>query len=252
MNHHIFNFKANISKVKIPLQLNNPFEEFVPEIAKIAAKEFQDFLILESKKWKHDFDTQKGKMFGVLVIQKKDNTLCYLGTVSGKLPNNEVCANFIPSVFDNSIDNFFINRGMTELTEIGNKVKSSNDAVEISLLKEMSRKKSNALQKRLFENYNFLNFSGKNKNLLDIFENASQGNPPSAAGECAAPKLLNYAIQNKLKPIAVAEFWWGSSIKNKEKTHKTFYPACKDRCRPILEYMLENESLFTNRSVATE
>ena len=70
--------------------------------------------------------------------------------------------------------------------------------------------------------------------------------PPSAAGECAAPKLLQYAIEHQLKPIALTEFWWGNSTK--EKTHNVFYPACKNKCRPILEYMLEDTELFINRT----
>ena len=243
----IFNFKADIPKINIPSKINNPFGTYVPEIARVAAKEFQKFIALESKKWKYDFRIQKGKMFGVLVVQKEDNSYCYLGTVSGKLPENEKCNNFIPSVFDDSVGDFFINKGMTELSEIGNQIKNSNSLPEIVSLKEKRKKKSIALQKRLFENYHFLNISGKSKNLLEIFKCSSHGNPPSAAGECAAPKLLQYAIKHQLKPIALTEFWWGSSIKNKGKEHTLFYPACKNRCRPILEYMLEDTELFTKR-----
>lgn len=246
--HLIFNFKTDISTVNIPTKTNNPFAEYVPEIAKIAAKEFQDFISIESKKWNYDFSSQKGKMFGILVVQKSDNTYIYLGTVSGKLPGKAKCNRFIPSVFDDSIGDFFINRGMTELTEIGNQIKNTNNSSEISTLKQKSKQKSIALQQRLFENYNFLNLSGKEENLLKIFKRSSHGNPPVAAGDCAAPKLLQYAIKNGLKPIALSEFWWGNPIKNNEKKHKEFYPACKDRCRPILEYMLEDSELFTLRS----
>lgn len=243
----VFNFKTDISKITIPKKLNNPFGVSIPEIARIAAKEFQEFIAIVSKKWKHDFRIQKGKMFGILVVQKEDSTYRYLGTVSGKLPNNETCNNFIPSIFDDSIDNFFINRGMTELTEIGAQIKNINNPSEIISLKEKSKQKSIALQQRLFENYHFLNLSGKKKNLLEIFKESTHGNPPSAAGECVAPKLLQYAIQHRLKPIALTEFWWGNSITNKRKEHTVFYPACKDRCRPILEFMLEDTELFATR-----
>ena len=87
----------------------------------------------------------------------------------------------------------------------------------------------------------------RRKNLLEIFELSSHGKPPSAAGECTAPKLLQYAITHQLKPISLTEFWWGYGIKNKEKEHLLFYPACKDRCRPILEYILEDTGLFASR-----
>jgi tRNA pseudouridine32 synthase/23S rRNA pseudouridine746 synthase len=246
----IFNFKTDISKINIPINLNNPFESIIPEIAKIAAKEFQEFISMQSKNWEYDFFIKKGKMFGVLVVQQEDNSYSYIATVSGKLPNNETCSKLIPSVFDNSTDDFFINKGMIELTEIGSQIKSTTNLSEVISLKEKRTQKSIALQQRLFENYHFLNLSGNEKNLLDIFKESSHGNPPVAAGECVAPKLLQYAIKHQLKSIALAEFWWGNPIKDDEKEHKTFYPSCKNRCRPILEYMLEDTKLFVRNEIA--
>jgi tRNA pseudouridine32 synthase/23S rRNA pseudouridine746 synthase len=247
----LFNFKTDISSFKIFSKLNNPFSAYIPEIAKIAAKEFQEFIAVESKKWNYDFGTQRGKMFGVLVVKKQDNTFCYLGTVSGKLPKNAICEKFIPSVFDESVDDFFINKGMKKLSEIGKQIKKANHPSEIISLKEKRKQKSVSLQKQLFENYHFLNLSKKQKNILEIFKNLSYGNPPAATGECAAPKLLQYAIKHQLKPIALTEFWWGSSAENKEKKHRAYYPACKNRCRPILEYMLEDTELFTKKDAET-
>jgi tRNA pseudouridine32 synthase/23S rRNA pseudouridine746 synthase len=249
---HIFNFKTDISEIDIPAKLNNPFGLSISKIARIAAKEFQEFISSESQGWGHDFLIQKGKMFGILVVQKEDNTYGYLGTVSGKLQGNTVCDKFIPSVFDDSTDDFFINKGMTELTEIGSQIKKANTPSEISLLTEKRKQKSFALQQQLFENYQFLNSLGVEKNVLQIFESSLHGNPPSAAGECAAPKLLQYAFKHQLKPIALAEFWWGNSINNKEREHKVFYPACKNKCRPILEYMLDDTELFKQASAGYE
>ena len=246
----IFNFKTDISKIDIDALLNNPFSKSIPKIARLAAKEFQEFITSESQVWKHDFSTQKGKMFGVLVVQKEDNSYCYLGTVSGQLPGRAICKRFIPSIFDDSADDFFINKGMSELTEISNKIKRAKDQSEISSLKEYRKQKSFAIQQQLFENYQFLNLSGDKKNVLQIFEQSSHANPPSAAGECTAPKLLHYAFKHGLKPIALAEFWWGNSKKNKEREHKVFYPACKDKCRPILEYMLDDGELYKLRNNA--
>ena len=248
----LFNFKTDVSSFKIPSNLNNPFSTYIPEIAKIATKEFQEFISLESKKWNYDFSTQRGKMFGILVVKKQDNTYCYLGTVSGKLPKNEICEKFIPSVFDESVDDFFINKGMTKLSEIGNQIKNTNSPSEIISLKEKRKQKSVSLQKQLFENYHFLNLSGIQKNILEIFKDSSHRNPPAATGECAAPKLLQYAIKQKLKPIALTEFWWGGSNENKEKIHRAYYPACKNRCRPILEYMLEDTQLYTKKDAETK
>lgn len=248
----IFDFKTDISSIPINTKLNNPFGTFVPEIAKIAATEFQDYIATESMQWNHDFHIKKGKMFGILVVQKQDDTYGYLGTYSGVLRENSKDHKFVPSVFDDSVGDFFINKGMTELSEIGSQIKNSDSPSEIKALMETRKQKSISLQQRLFENYNFLNLSKKEKNLLEIFKTASHGAPPVAAGECAAPKLLQYAIEHQLKPIALTEFWWGKSNKNKEREHRAFYPACKDRCRPILEYMLEDTELFNNKSKGSD
>lgn len=242
--NHLFHFKTDISNSFVPSKLNNPFAEYVPEIANLAVEEFQMHLVAASKHWKHNFNTEKGKMFGVLVVQEKDGTYSYLGAVSGKLPKNIEWSKLVPSVFDEATDDYFINRGMTRLTEIGTQIKKSDCTMEITSLKEKRAQKSIDLQQRLFENYIFLNLSGNEKNVLDIFETSLKGRPPVAAGECAAPKLLHYAIKHELKPIAIAEFWWGSAVKNKDMKHQDFYPACKDRCRPILEYMLEDNKLY--------
>ena len=245
----LFKFKTDISCIDIPSKLNNPFSANLTEIAEIAAKEFQEFITLESKKWDYNFSIQRGKMFGVLVVRKQDKTFFYLGTVSGKLPKDAVCEKFIPSVFIESTDDFFINKGMVRLGEFGNKIKQSNSPSEIIFLKEKRKQKSISLQKKLFENYHFENLSGKQKNILEIFNDSKIGKPPAASGECAAPKLLQYAFKNQLRPIALTEFWWGSSIENKEKKHKAYYPACENRCRPILEYMLEDRDLFIKEGV---
>jgi len=240
----IFNFKADISSLSIPVELNNPFGTFIPELARVAAAEFKDFIGLESEKWAHDFHVQKGKMFGVLVVQKADASYGYLGTFSGKFPETLIDSKFIPSVFDDSIEDSFIHKGMKALSELSNQINYSECKTEISTLKVIRKQKSIALQQKLFENYQFLNLSGEVKGVLEIFEQSSCAKPPVAAGECAAPKLLQYAIEHQLKPIAIAEFWWGKSMKHDEREHASFYPACEHRCRLILEYMLEDTGLF--------
>lgn len=106
---------------------------------------------------------------------------------------------------------------------------------KINLLKEERKEKSAALQQQLFTEYAFLNKNKELKSLAEIFN----GNPPAGSGECAAPKLLHYAFQHNLKPIAMAEFWWGKSPKSEVRKHKQFYPACMGKCEPILKHMLK-------------
>lgn len=113
----------------------------------------------------------------------------------------------------------------------------------LEALKKERRERSNALQQQLFEQYSFLNQFGETKSLHDIFSETVFGAPPSAAGECATPKLLQYAFLNGCKPLAMAEFWWGASPKSEIRLHGQFYPACTGKCKPILAHMLQGIEL---------
>lgn len=116
----------------------------------------------------------------------------------------------------------------------------------ISELKEERKIRSGNLQKQLFEQYNFLNATGEHKNVVAVFHDFDQSTPPAGSGECAAPKLLQYAYSNNLTPIALAEFWWGCSPSSEIRRHKNYYPACRKKCEPILGYMLQGLSVDPN------
>ncbi|RPD42799.1 RluA family pseudouridine synthase [Chitinophaga barathri] len=118
--------------------------------------------------------------------------------------------------------------------------------VNIEALKNERKERSAALQQQLFDQYVFLNKDGKNKSLQEIFSLTPFGKPPSAAGECAMPKLLQYAFKSGYKPIAMAEFWWGAAPKSEVRKHKHFYPACTGKCKPILAHMLEGMPVDEN------
>lgn len=121
---------------------------------------------------------------------------------------------------------------------------------QLDFLKLERSKKSAALQQEIFDNYTFLNQAGNKKSLLEIFKNTIYLFPPAAAGECAAPKLLQYAFLNQLKPVCIAEFWWGTSPNSEVREHKQFYPACKSKCEPILQHILEGIDLDANPMLA--
>ena len=119
-------------------------------------------------------------------------------------------------------------------------------ANQIHEVKEERKRVSNALQHKLFAQYQFLNIKGLSRDLSDIFHDAPNHQPPAAAGECAAPKLLQYAFKHQLTPIVMAEFWWGVSPKSEIKQHKNYYPACHGKCRPILGHMLDGMNVDEN------
>lgn len=172
---------------------------------------------------------QCGKMFGVLVYPGG-----FIAAFSAKLDGSYFHEGFVPPVYD-----------MTE--------------PPVGTTKEESQR----LQRLLFAGYNLLNAQGESKNLLDIFasekpilskeeffdkspisNNQSPVSlPPSGAGECCAPKLLQYAFLHGLTPVALAEFWVGAPSKTEVRTEGTFYTPCSGRCRPILRHMLRGLTL---------
>lgn len=123
-----------------------------------------------------------------------------------------------------------------ELTQLETRIQEYEK--QIQQRKQERKKRSAALQLRLFAQFNLLNARGETKDLCEIFAPTAQQVPPAGAGECAAPKLLQYAYLNQLRPIAMAEFWWGNSPKTEIRRHGYFYPACKGKCEPILKHML--------------
>ena len=159
-----------------------------------------------------------GKMFGVLVYDGG-----YLAAFSAKLDGSYHHEGFVPPVY--------------EMTE-----------EPIGTSKEESRR----LQRLLFANYQFVNGRGETKNLLEIFKDEkvvspddwfsgqkSSALPPSGAGECCAPKLLQYALTHGLKPLSLAEFWVGAPSKTEIRQEGAFYVPWSGKCVPILRHMLE-------------
>ena len=110
---------------------------------------------------------------------------------------------------------------------------------EIERLKAERKTRSAALQQWLFKQFRMLNARGEERDLCNLFKDTVQKTPPAGAGECAAPKLLQYAYRNGWQPLAMAEVWWGDSPKNEIRRHGYYYPACKGKCGPILKHMLQ-------------
>lgn len=113
---------------------------------------------------------------------------------------------------------------------------------EVSRLKTERRQLSAALQQQIFDHYTFVNIKGEQRSIGAIFP----GLPPAGAGECAAPKLLQYAFLQQLRPVAMAEFWWGPSPPGAVRREGYFYPACRSKCEPVLEHVLSGMTLEAN------
>ena len=109
----------------------------------------------------------------------------------------------------------------------------------ISRLKARRRQMSDALQRWLFSQYVMLDARGRRRDLCSIFAATPMRVPPSGAGDCCAPKLLQCAYLNGLRPVCMAEFWWGASPAGEIRHHLRYYPACRGKCLPILTHMLQ-------------
>lgn len=110
---------------------------------------------------------------------------------------------------------------------------------QVATLAAERKQRSAALQEWLFTQFKVLNGRGEKASLLQIFATYTGTLPPAGAGECAAPKMLHYAYENNLQPLAMAEFWVGASPTGEVRRDGFFYPSCKSKCYPILSYMLQ-------------
>lgn len=116
----------------------------------------------------------------------------------------------------------------------------------ISTLKQRRHDMSDALQQWLFSQYRMLNARGEERDLCDIFRDTVHHTPPAGAGDCCAPKLLQYAYSNNLHPVCMAEFWWGGTPRTEIRRHLHYYPACRGKCLPILTHMMQGLSVDDN------
>lgn len=339
---HFQHFKEDISGIQVPDKFTFPFYYEPHPLTVVATRELQEYLEKQTD-FEHEFGLKGaklknaiGKMFGILVVKKTDNSLGYLAAYSGKLADNSFPDKFVPPIFNMRSEGSFYLEGEKKIEKIGAEIqllkkdenylslkkslkklskkieedlaaqrkkmktsklsrrlqkkeaKANLDAANFNILnkkliqesyndqfyyKELQeyysckieesktpladfenkiiglmalRKKTSAiLQNTLFEKYQFLNQQKETKGLLAIFNNPSV-KPPAGAGDCSAPKLLQYAFQHKLTPVAMAEFWWGISPNSEVRKHKNFYPSCQSRCKPILNHMLKGIQMDEN------
>ncbi len=116
---------------------------------------------------------------------------------------------------------------------------------QIDELKSRRKAMSEALQERIFRLFVVSNALGERRDLVEVFRPLGTL-PPAGAGECCAPRLLNFAYNIGLKPVCMAEFWWGASPVGEVRHHGHFYPACRSKCKPILDFMLQGLNVEDN------
>ena len=185
----------------------------------------------------------EGKMFGVLVVETADSSLAFLAAYSGLLEGRNDWPYFVPPIYDAQQPNGYFK---TEERLISAMCDDNQ--------KEERRQRSQQLQLWLFDQYRFLNAHGERRRLVDVWQDYHNSErvrrkfplPPGGTGDCCAPKLLQYAYQQQLKPLCMAEFWWGPSPKTEIRQHAQYYPACRGKCKPVLTWMLQGLNVDPN------
>ena len=192
----------------------------------------------EVKKEIERIQPAEGKMFGVLVVETSDG-LGFLAAYSGLLEGRNDWEYFVPPVFDAQQPDGYFKQKEREISAINHHPTPDTQ--------HQHREMSQQLQLWLFQHYRMLNANGEEKDLVEIWRDYHQSPkiqkrfplPPGGTGDCCAPKLLQYAYQNHLKPVCMAEFWWGPSPQSAIRHHGEFYPACRGKCKPVLTWMLQ-------------
>lgn len=208
-----------VSEALRPQQFTYPFCYEAHPLCRMAAEEVRREIACHTD-WQNEID--EGKMLGVLVVEDG-----FLAAFSGTLCGKSTLPYFVPPVFD--LHGTYFEEEETRISALP--------------MGEERKARSQALQQWLFEQFHFLNAKGKKASLLDIF---GEKIPPSGAGECCAPKLLQYAYQHNLKPLCMGEFWMGKSPKGEIREAGNFYAACQHKCKPILSWMLQGLDVEEN------
>lgn len=156
---------------------------------------------------------------------------------SGGVSEAELAAMVGQSQFEKAELHRLKKRAAASLVPFETKLKEAR--ARLYALKEVRRAESEALQKWLFSNFRLLNARGESRSLSEIFAETSMKVPPSGAGECCAPKLLQAAYLQGLRPVAMAEYWYGRPKGGEVRRHGEYYPACRGKCLPVLGWMLQ-------------
>ena len=241
-------FTQDISNIPCPTQFTYPFHYTPHPLCVLAAQEVQTYLQSRTN-WNSEL--QQGKMFGVLVVRTPEGTTGWLAAFSGNLAGSNHHEYFVPPVYDLLDPNGYFKQEearISSLNVILNEVKELENTNEnkINQLKEERKVRSIALQQWIFQQFRLRNALGEEQDINKIFERLAHRIPPAGTGECAAPKLLQYAYLQGLQPLAMAEFWWGDSPKGEIRRHGNYYPSCRHKCEPILNFMLQGLDVEPN------
>ena len=180
----------------------------------------------------------EGKMLGVLMVERRDGSVGFLHAFSGLAGGRNRIEGFVPPIYDLLDPDGHFKQEEAAIVALTRQIRSLQSRDEAQALLRERRERSVALQEWIFDQFIVHNARGESLSISEVF--ARQGLvPPGGTGECAAPKLLEYAYRQGLKPLALGEFWYGASPVGELRRQGSFYPSCTGKCGPLLSFMLE-------------
>lgn len=232
-------FYPHLSASDLPTRFPTPFDRAaLHPLAVRAAKEvMQTLQSRDATPWRLQ-DSGNGKMFGVLVVESSDDSIGYLRGFSGMVHGQWNIDNWVPPTFDQQAYEAVRIPAEAEMVEFRARrgaLLATVSADAVRALDKTRTARSRALTTQMHDTYRFANARGEVRSLRSLF---APGEPPTGAGDCVAPKLLAHAYRLGLRPIALAEFWWGATPVTGDRREGIFYPACRGKCLPILAHMM--------------
>ncbi len=189
------------------------------------------------------FGDARGQMFGVLECEGANGNTVILKAFSCQYNGEWLVDGWVPPIFDVAAFHELTQPVYKEISALGEQIQNHPENKELI---EQRASLSRNLMREIHELYTLTNFNGEKRALFDVFDAKTV---PAGTGDCCAPKLLNHAALNGLKPIGLSEFYWGKESKSGARKHGEFYPACAEKCQPILGFMLDGiKELPTNHA----
>ncbi len=180
----------------------------------------------------------EGKMLGVLEVDTPGGETDFLYGFSGLAGGRNRVEGFVPPIYDLLDPDGHFKQEEAAIVALTRQISALQDPEQKQVAIAERRSRSIALQEWIFEQFIVSNARGERLSIAEVF--ARQGLvPPGGTGECAAPKLLQYAYRHGLKPLAMGEFWYGASPAGEIRRQGSFYPSCTGKCGPLLRFMLE-------------
>ena len=183
------------------------------------------------------FPGDRSHMLGVLECLDDKGDTIWLKAYSSLPGGYRKVPGWVPMIISKEDFEKEVKPVQNQIKAISKRIEQFGDgSIRAQQLARKRKRYSQDLQAIMPSLYRLHNFRRQRRKLTEAFY-GSQG-IPGGIGECCAPKLLNHAARKHLKPISLAEFFWGKKDNNGEREKALFRICCKERCQPIMGFML--------------